>query len=94
MTDWAEKHAVAHEGGSRLDDTIGITVSDYSRPKSKFAIDNQDIFGRYKANVKSLNDTPLINNELVFLNEETNYCMWKQVTEIWTIGKSQLKKFS
>ena len=88
MKDWAEKHVVAYEG-SRLHDTIGITVYEYSKPKSKFALDNEDIFGRYKVNVKSFNDTPLINEELVFLNEEKNYCLWKQVTEIWWIGKCE-----
>ena len=88
MKDWAEKHVVAYEG-SRLHDTIGITVYECSKPKSKFALDHEGIFGRYKVNVKSFNDTPLINEELVFLNEEKNYCLWKQVTEIWWIGKCE-----
>ena len=87
LINWAEKHAKAYED-SGLDDSIGISVADYSR--SKFAKNNPNIFGRYIANVKSLNDTALINGDLVFHNHETNYCMWKQDTEIiWWIGKCE-----
>ena len=89
LKDWAEKHAKVYEG-SRLDDSIGISVADNSRSQSKFAKHNQNIFGRYIADLKSLNYTPLINGDLVFLNEDTNHCMWKQDSEIiWWIGKCE-----
>ena len=70
----------------------------YNRPdndKNKILIhvdlgsENKEFSGSYQANIKSLSKAPFINNELIFINEETGYCLWQQNNGTWWVGKCE-----